>query len=75
MSETDVLRKEVKKYIDKADDKTLEIVCHILEAADETFDPLANMTKEQEESFYRGMEDINAGRVTPHKEVMKKYIR
>ena len=35
MDELTAIRKEAKKYIDKADDKTLEIIFRILETSDE----------------------------------------
>lgn len=73
MGDISSLRKQAKKYIDQADDKTLEIVYRILETSDESNDPLAGMSVEQEAAFKRGMKDAKAGRVTPHNEVMKKY--
>ena len=73
MQDLNELRSEIKKYIDNADKKTLGIVHTILEAADETDDPLMSMTPEQEASFLRGLQDAKAGRVTPHEDVMKKY--
>ncbi len=69
----DLMRKQIKKYLDTADENTLTIVHTILEAADEADDPLMNMTPEQEQSFRRGLSDANAGRVVPHAEVMNKY--
>ena len=73
MNETSVLRKEVKKYIDNADDKTLEIIYRILEASDDVNDPLMNMNKEQETSLKLSLEQADKGLTIPHEEVMKKY--
>jgi predicted transcriptional regulator len=75
MNEISALRKEVKKYVDKADDKTLEIVYRILEASDEMNDPLVNMSKEQKESLRRSLEQADKGQTIPHAEVMKKYSK
>ena len=68
-----VIRKEAKKYIDTADDKTLEIVFRILESSDDKNDPLANMSPAQASSFKRGVRQANAGKLKPHKAAMKKY--
>ncbi len=65
------MRKHIKKYIDTADNRTVEIVFKILE--DEGEDLLENMSPEQEASLLRGLKDADEGRTTPHKEVMKKY--
>ncbi len=73
MASNSVLKKQIKKYVNTADEKTLSIVHTILEASEDDNDPLLNMSKEQEESFLCGLADIKAGRVTPHEEVMKKY--
>lgn len=68
------MKKHIKKYIDTADDKTVEIVFKILEDEGDE-DPLANMSPEQEASFLRGLKDADEGRTTPHEEVMKKYSK
>lgn len=69
------LRKEAKKYIDKADDKTLEIVYRILEISNEANDPLANMSVEQEESLRRSLKQADRKQTISHETVMKKYSK
>ncbi len=71
MKDLPLMRKHIKKYIDTADDKTVEIVFKILE--DNGEDLLENMSAQQEASFNRGIKNADEGRVTPHKEVMKRY--
>lgn len=71
MKDLSIVRKQIKENIDKADEKTVAIIHKILE--DDGEDLLKNMSAEQEASFNRGIKDADEGRVTPHKEVMKKY--
>ena len=73
MDELTAIRKEAKKYIDKADDKTLEIIFRILESSDEKNEPLINMTAAQSASFKRGVKEANERKLKPHKDIMKKY--
>ncbi len=79
MTATQILRKEVKKYIDKADDKSLRIVKAILEIEQEEDE--ANMEPENfddlpEElrlSIDLGLKDADEGNVISHEEMKKKY--
>ena len=72
MTEIAILKKEAKKYLDTAEDKVVKMVHAMLEvnAEKDWWDDLPAKAKE---SVERGLKDIEAGRVTPHKEVMKKY--
>lgn len=71
MKDLSIMRKQIKENIDKADEKTVAIIHKILE--DDSEDLLENISAEQEASFNRGIKDSDEGRVTPHKEVMKRY--
>lgn len=72
MDEANILKKQVKKYIDAADEKVVKMVFAMLEvnAEEDWWDELS---PEEEQSIERGLEDIEHGKVIPHKEVMKKY--
>lgn len=72
MKQVSVLRKEVKKYIDTADEKTLKMIHAMLEVEQESdwWDELSEGAKA---SIEKGLKDADAGRVTPHEVVMKKY--
>ncbi len=72
MKDLSLMRKHIKKYIDTADDKTVEIVFKILEDEGEE-DLLANMSPEQEASLLKSIWQADRGEVIPHAEVMKKY--
>jgi predicted transcriptional regulator len=69
MKDLSAMRKVIKKNIDKADDRTVEIIFKIL---DDNDDLLENRSLEQEASLQRGLADARNGRLTPHDEVMKK---
>ena len=72
MTEIAILKKEAKKYLDTAEDKVVKMVHAMLEvnAEKDWWDDLSAKAKE---SIERGLKDVEAGRITPHKEVMKKY--
>jgi hypothetical protein len=76
MKDLSVMRKIIKKNIDKADDRTVEIVFKILEEDDDNEDGedlFENMTPEQEASLLKSIKQADNGEVIPHEEVMKKY--
>jgi predicted transcriptional regulator len=72
MSEVTILRKQVKKFIDNASEKELEIVYHIFEATNQTdwWDEISNP---QKKAINKGLDQLDKGKGIPHKEVMKKY--
>lgn len=72
MKPVNLLRKEVKKYIDTADEKTLKMIHAMLEVEQES-DWWDDLSEEAKASIERGLKDAEAGRVTPHEGVMKKY--
>ncbi len=72
MKEVTTLRKEVKKYIDTADEKTVKMIHAMLEVEQES-DWWDELSEEAKASIERGLKDVEAGRVTPHEVVMKKY--
>ena len=72
MSNTSALRKEVKKYVDKADDRTLKIVHAMLEA-EQDYDSWDELPAPLKASINRGLKQADKGEVIPHEEVVKKY--
>ena len=72
MTATEVLRKSVKKQIDEADEKSLKMVRAMLEAEEE-HDWWDDLSDEARASIEQGLKDAEEGKLTPHKEVMKKY--
>jgi thiamine pyrophosphate-dependent acetolactate synthase large subunit-like protein len=64
------LRKQVKKYIDSADEKTLKMMYAMLEAEQET--DWWNQISVQEKAFiHEAIKQVERGQVTSHEEVMK----
>ena len=72
MKEVVELRRKTKKFIDKADVKTIKMVHAMLEAEQESdwWDDLSSQVKS---SIARGLKDSEEGRTLSHEVVMKKY--
>jgi predicted transcriptional regulator len=72
MTTTEALRRQVKRSVDKADERSLKIVQAILDIEDgkDWWDELA---VEERRSVERGLKDVADGKLTPHADVMKKY--
>ena len=71
MTTTEALRKQVKKYVDKADETSLRRVSAILEIDQQDFwDTLPDSVKEDVEE---ALLESERGEGRPHEEVMKKY--
>ncbi len=66
------LRKEVKRYIDTADEKVVKMIHAMLEVEQES-DWWEELSVEAKASIDQGLKDAKAGRVIPHEDVMKKY--
>ncbi|OSZ82319.1 hypothetical protein CAP35_03365 [Chitinophagaceae bacterium IBVUCB1] len=69
---TAAIRKEVKKYIDKADERSLRLIQAILQA-EEVYDWWDDVDKAAKASVKKGLKEAEQGKLTPHKDVMKKY--
>lgn len=72
MTTTEKLRLNVKKQIDTADERSLRVVSAILNAETE-YDWWDDLSDAAISSIEKGLKDAEDGKVTPHKEVMKKY--
>lgn len=74
MKEVTRLRKEVKRYIDTADEKEVKMIHAMLEVEQE-IDWWDELSEEARASIDQGLKDVQAGRVIPHDVVMKKYCK
>jgi predicted transcriptional regulator len=74
MPEIYILRKQVKKFIEKASEKELEIVYHIFEATNNN-DWWDEIDDEQKKAIDKGIAQLDNGEGIPNKEVMKKYSK
>ena len=72
MTATEKLRNNVKKKIDCADARSLKIVSAMLDAETE-YDWWDDLSDAARSSIEQGLKDAEEGKLTPHKEVMKKY--
>jgi predicted transcriptional regulator len=68
------LKKEVKKYIDHADERMLKAVYAMLEA-DQDEDWWSKISEGEREAIQIGIKQMKEGKTTPHEEVMKKYSK
>jgi predicted transcriptional regulator len=73
MNNIALIKKQAKKYLDTADEKVVKMVYAMLEV-DAQKDWWDDVSDEAKTSIEKGLKDAAAGKVTPHKEVMKKYI-
>ena len=72
MKEIALMKKQVKKYLDTADEKIVKMVYAMLEV-DAQKDWWDEVGDEAKASIERGLKDVEAGRVVLHKSAMKKY--
>lgn len=72
MAPSDLLRKQVKKYIDEADDKTVQMVYAMLEA-EHQYDFWDELPENVKEDIDEAIKQADAGKLLSHEEVMKKY--
>jgi predicted transcriptional regulator len=71
--EMKALKKEVKKYIDRADERMVKAVFAMLEADQE--DWCDEITAEERAAIETGLKQMEEGKTTPHDAVMKKYSK
>jgi predicted transcriptional regulator len=72
MKDVVLLKKEVKRYVDVADEKLVKMLHAMLQINAEK-DWWDEASKETKISIEKGLHDTKAGKVTLHKDVMKKY--
>lgn len=73
MSETEILKKQVKKFIDKASEKELKIICRIFEIGEE--DWWKQLDAGHRAAITKAIEEADEEKVIPHREMVKKYSR
>jgi len=71
---TKEMRKEVKQYVDKADDKVVKMFYAIMEAEQED-DWWDRLPKKVQTEIDEAIADLDKGNGIPHEEVMKKYSK
>ena len=67
------LRKEVKKYIDDADDRMVKIIHAMFEADNENGDWWHDISAGQRASIDKGLRELEEGKGIPHEELVKKH--
>ena len=72
MPDTDVLRKQVKKFVEKANEKELKIIYQLFEI-DKDSDWWPEISKEQQAAVKEAIAEVDKGEVIPHQEMVKKY--
>ena len=74
MATTSVLKKQVKKFIDKASDKELRMIYSLFEINKEE-DWWGMISKEQQKAVKDAIAEADKGQVIPHSEMVKKYSK
>ena len=75
MTATEILRKQIKRSIDKADDKSLRRVQAILEVDQEEEDWWDALPSEIQQSLERALKESEEGKGIPHAQMMEKYSK
>jgi predicted transcriptional regulator len=74
MNNVNVLRNQVKKFVDTASEKEMEMVYHLFDAAKKN-DWWDEISTEQQKAIDKGIAQLNNGEGISHKDVMKKYAK
>lgn len=74
MAAASVLKKQVKKFVDKASDKELRMIYNLFEINKED-DWWAMISKEQQKAVKDAIAEANKEQVIPHSEMVKKYSK
>jgi hypothetical protein len=73
-AETKEMRKEVKKYVDKADDKVVKML-YAMMAAEQEDDWWDKLPKKVQAEIDEALSELDKGKGIPHEVVMKKYSK
>ncbi len=68
------LRKRVKKFVDEANEKELQMTYRMFEVEEE-YDWWVELPKEIQEEIDLSVHESKEGKIIPHEEVMKKYAK
>jgi hypothetical protein len=74
MDELNELRKQVKKIVDTASEKELELVFHMLDGSKRK-DWWDEIDGKQKDAIGKGLKQLDNGLGIPHEEVMRKYTK
>ena len=74
MAATSVLKRQVKKFVDKASDKELRMIYSLFEINKEE-DWWGMISKEQQNAVKEAIGEADKGQVIPHSEMAKKYSK
>lgn len=74
MSEIQLLRKQVKKFVDAASEKELELAYHLFNASSKA-DWWDQISAEQKKAIDKGLKQLDKGEGIAHETVMKKYAK
>ncbi len=72
MADTTVLRKQVKKFVDKANEKELSMIYRLFEIEKQS-DWWPEISKEHQKAIKEALTEADKGDVIPHEEMVKKY--
>lgn len=74
MNSVKVMRQEVKKYIDTADEKVVKMIHAMLEVDSDAgwWDSMPDAVKADVEA---ALEESESGKTIPHEEIQKRYQR
>ncbi len=68
------LRKRIKKFVDEAGEKELQMIYRMFEVEKE-YDWWTDLPKEIQEEIDLSVQESKEGKTIPHEEVMKKYAK
>lgn len=71
MTSNSVLRKQVKQFVEEADEKTLRIIYNLFETQKD--DWWSVISEEHKSAINQAIAEANQGKVIPHSEMVKKY--
>ena len=72
MSNVNVLRKQVKRFVDKAEEKELIMIYRMFEVVQET-DWWDEIGEGEKASIEKGLKQLDQGKGISHEEVVKKH--
>ena len=74
MADVNIFRKQVKKMVESASEKELELVYHLFEATNSN-DWWDEIGDDQKNAIDKGIAQLNSGAGIPHEEIVKKYSK
>ena len=72
MPDATVLRKQVKKFVERANERELKIIYQLFEM-DKESDWWPEISKEHQTAIKEAITEADKGEVIPHQEMVKKY--